>query len=73
MGKNKRTTYQKEYRENYGDYMREQIKEWFRKHPNYLKEWRKTHSNYYQNYRKKNIVKLRIYWKNYKSKTKTVP
>ncbi len=38
MRQGNRAAYQKEYREKYGDYMQEQIKEWFIQHPDYLKE-----------------------------------
>ena len=40
MNKEKVKVYQKEYRENYGDKMKKQIKEWFQEHPNYWREWR---------------------------------
>lgn len=40
--------YQKNYRENYGEKMRDQIREWFQKNPNYLKEWSRNHPLYYQ-------------------------
>ena len=61
-----RSKYNKEYREKYGDFMQEQIKEWLLQHPDYFKEWRKSHPDYYTKYRKKNHHKLRIYWREYR-------
>jgi hypothetical protein len=50
MNTNKQADYQKNYRENYGNVMKGQVREWFKKHSNYLKEWRKTHPKYFQEY-----------------------
>jgi len=61
MDKEKREAYDKEYREKCGDVMREQIKEWFKKHPKYLKEWRSAHPRYFDAWRQKNKVHLRKY------------
>jgi ABC-type metal ion transport system substrate-binding protein len=63
-----RVVYQKEYRDKYGDLMQEQIKVWFKQHPNYLKEWRKSHPAYFKEYRKQNQERLRVYWRVYKQK-----
>jgi len=66
MNSQGRTIYQKEYREKYGDFMREQIKEWFKQHPDYLKKWRTTHPKYFQEYRENNRQRLNIYWRKYR-------
>jgi len=61
-----RAFYYKEYREKYGDLMREQIKDWYKQHPDYLKEWRKLHPNYFKEYRRRNYERLKIYWREYR-------
>lgn len=68
MLKTKRSDYQREYRFNFGDLMKEQIKEWFNKHPDYLIDWRQSHPFYFQRYRRKNLERLRDYWRDYKRK-----
>lgn len=55
MDNQRQVVYQKEYRDKYGDLMREQIK-----------EWRKSHPDYYREYRKKNHHRLRVYWREYR-------
>jgi hypothetical protein len=40
--------YQKNYRENYGEKMRVQIREWFQKNPNYLRKWLRDHPLYFK-------------------------
>ncbi len=56
--KRSRKSYMKDYRENYGDLMREQISYWFNTHPNYLKKyckkWRERHLGYFKKWRRKN-------------------
>jgi hypothetical protein len=59
--KEKRASYQKDYRETCGDVVREQIKEWFKEHPKYLKKWRSDHPRYFDAWRQKNKNKLREY------------
>ena len=71
MRQGNRASYQKEYRENYGDFIQEQIKEWFIQHPEYLKEWRKSHPDYYRKYRNKYHHKLNIYWREYRRRSRT--
>lgn len=65
MIRGKRYWYHKEYREKYGDLMKEQIKEWFKKHPNYHKNWRKRHSDYWHKWRKRHLKYRREYERMY--------
>jgi len=65
MNSGKRYWYHKEYRERYGDLMKEQIKEWFMKHPNYLKNWRRKHPNDWYQWRKRHLEHRREYEKRY--------
>ena len=71
MNINKRSTYQKDYRENYGNVMREQVREWFNEHPDYLKKWRSTHPRYFDSWRQKNKKQLREYKKSYMREYRT--
>jgi hypothetical protein len=63
-----RSTYNRDYRKNYGEKMKEQIRRWFENHPdyrkiynkkwyqkngNYHKAWQLENSKHYKNYQKK--------------------
>jgi hypothetical protein len=50
MDKEKRISYLKEYREQCGDVMREQSKEWQKLHPGYWHKWRQNHLEHRQKY-----------------------
>jgi hypothetical protein len=76
MDKTKRVAYQKEYREQYGDKMYEQIEEWLNQHPDYLKRWRNKHTSYFKDWlelhpgyakrwRQEHKQTLNLYMKNY--------
>lgn len=73
---NKRAVYFREYRYQFGDFMREQIKEWFNNHPDYLKKylkkWRKDNPTYWNQWKERNLVHRRnyerLYYLNHKIK-----
>ena len=67
-----RAEYFKEYREKFGDVMRSQVKEWFKKHPDYSKKWRRSHPDYFKDWQKHHpnyCMKWRLchkaHWKDY--------
>jgi len=47
----RRKRYLRDYRRNYGDLMKEQIREWWREHPGYRHEWQKSHQDYFRLWR----------------------
>ena len=54
-----RKEYNKDYRQNYGEKMKEQIMKWFEAHPDYRKtyneKWYKKNRNYHKVWRLENI------------------
>ena len=68
MGKEKRASYQKEYREKSGDKMKEQIKEWYKEHLDYSKQWKESHPGYFTHRGEKQRNRLRKYMKFYMRK-----
>jgi hypothetical protein len=71
MNKEQRAVYDKDYREHYGDLMKEQIKGWFIEHPDYLQKWRSAHPGYFDFWRQKNKSHLKEYKKSYMREYRT--
>ena len=50
----------KDYRNNYGEKMKEQIKRWFQHHVDYRQQWLKEHPGYHQKWRLNNENKYKL-------------